>query len=121
MYQITWKKGVDETSMFTESWPEVRELIEFAERNADNWWVSMVADSSDAEYALRPTDHTHMAYWFDCMSKLMPPQMSNVEIVATIFNLVDGYWDREQKIEGFQVMTAMAESLPTADEEEYVH
>jgi len=116
MYQVTWSKErslPSEGHKFMDTWQEVIEWIaELEDSDGLRYWTAAVVCDGSHEHHVEfyPESPQEKALLMDNMVKMMPT-LEDGEISASLLNFASAYWDAEEMVTGFKMITHVAEGI----------
>jgi len=122
MYQVSWASFEEDRDSdpvdnydFVETWAEVKDWMHIVSQDPDvhHWVVSMVTESSDENLRSINFSETNekSAYMYN-INMLLPQNMSEMEVFATLMNVASRYWSQEEMVQGFLNCAKAANSMP---------
>jgi len=116
MYQVTWTKDstpLESGHNFMDTWPEVIDWIAETDgaEGVRYWTVSLVFEGSNPEHIeFYPEGTVEKARLMDNLAKMMPA-MDHGEVSASLMNFAAKYWNPEDMVHGFQMLSHVSEGM----------
>ena len=123
MYQVTWSKERSlpypqqprrtEGHKFMDTWQEVIEWIaELEDSDGLKYWTAAVVcdGSNDDHVEFYPECPQEKAMLMDNLVKMMP-ELKDGEVSASLMNFAAAYWNPDDMVTGFKMLTHVAEGV----------
>lgn len=114
MYQLTWSEApetIPNKVKMIEKWTDVMVWITANDKTC-HYSVGVIVESTVLDHVgFEDQTHREKSYLIDALAYAVPDVEEAGEVAATLMNFAHAYWTHEQMIQGFAMLSQLADSI----------